>query len=121
MAARVRYRKAIAFHTKVVGVTQRGRQKLIRKLRPGQPLILVPEPTNPADPNAIQVCLPGRFLRRRKQIGFLSADIAEEFSDNRIDVRRVKAFATERTGGQGFLFWRKHYGLNIYLTEQEGP
>lgn len=41
--------------TQVVGVTFEGRQTVVAKLQPGERLCLRREPTNPHDPNAVQV------------------------------------------------------------------
>lgn len=78
-------------HTKVRGVSKTNadgsdRQKIIRTCcHPGDALYCVREPTNPVDPNAIQV---RRVVRADmpdqvsvgEQIGYLSRELAEEFA-----------------------------------------
>lgn len=66
------------FPTKVVGVTRKNndgtsRQKIIKQLRTGQELELVPEPDNPFDSDAIKVC-----TKRGEQVGYLEARLAGE-------------------------------------------
>src|SRR5689334_9444893 len=61
---------ASGFNTKIVGVTFEGRQDLVAGVRPGERLVLVREPENPKDPNAIAVCYGALKL------GFFRAAIA---------------------------------------------
>jgi len=57
--------------TKVVGVTYEGRQSIVALLRTGEEVLLVREPDNPYDGNAIKV------VRKEGQcFGFISRDIA---------------------------------------------
>lgn len=74
----------------VIGVTYRNadgssRQEIIRNCRKGDELMLLREPSNPYDVNAIKVCVPkkpsflSRLLRRKpvlSQLGYLSEYVA---------------------------------------------
>lgn len=68
------------FATKVVGVTRknvddRSRQDVIRDCVIGDDVLLVPEPDNPVDPDAIAV-----YRSNGHQIGYLDARLAGEVS-----------------------------------------
>ncbi len=56
--------------TKVAGVTFGNRQSIIKKIKVGDPVDLVPEPRNKDDPNAVKVVWHG------KHIGYLPATVA---------------------------------------------
>lgn len=84
------------YDTKVVGVTMANpngtnRQVIIRRCIPSERLVLLREPTNAYDHNAIKVC-----RTNGDQIGYISRDIAEwlapDYMDKGHDVdARVKA------------------------------
>jgi hypothetical protein len=62
-----RYQRPVTcFYAKVAGVTYDNRQAVIARLSALETLDLLPEPDNPADPNAIKVC-----RRTGEQIGYL--------------------------------------------------
>jgi len=109
-----------SFHTSVRGVSHdnpdgSSRQRLIRKCRPGQELLLIRDPKNKFDSDAIMVCLKGGLLRSRKQLGFLSAELAAEMAPEMDAGNEFHATASEVTGGEGFLWWKKLHGLNIQV------
>lgn len=111
------------FHTKVHGITHRNpdgseRQRIARRCKFGQGLLLIRDPGNPHDPNAIQVWVKGSFLRRRQQVGFLSAELAEELAPVLDAGGTASAAVAQRTGGSGFLWWKKYYGVNILVVIQ---
>lgn len=58
---------------KVAGVTYEGRQQIIEEMIVGQDLVLIAEPTNPYDPNAIGVwcCWDEYKGWRRELIGYV--------------------------------------------------
>jgi len=118
MASNKRKRKVRdqEFYTNIRGVTQPGRQKLLKKLKPGHSLVLIREPQNPADSNAIMVCVATGILRRKHCVGYLSADIAEQFAEHLDGGGLMSATVSEVTGGGGWLWWKKHFGCNIRLT-----
>jgi hypothetical protein len=65
-----------AFHTKVAGITHQNddgseRQRIASQCRPGEPLVLIPDPDNPHDENAIRVC-----RAYGEQLGFLNSELA---------------------------------------------
>ena len=96
------------FYTKVVGVTHNNpdassRQTVLKRLVPDQPLSLIREPENRYDQNAIMVCTPSRFLRRARQIGYLSAELANEYARLLDAGGRIDARISEVTGGGGML------------------
>ena len=109
------------FFTKVVGVSHKNddgtsRQKLIRRLKEGEQLDVLRDPDNKYDRNAIVVCAKFGILRRRKQLGFLSAELAEEYAPLLDAGGRIDAEVSSVTGGGGWLWWKKLYGLNIRVT-----
>jgi len=109
------------FYSKIRGITQRNadgtdRQKLARRLKVGQRLSLVREPDNVADPNAIMVCTEGGILRRPRQLGYLSADLAEDYASHLDAGGRIDVEVSEVTGGTGWLWMRKNFGVNIHVT-----
>jgi hypothetical protein len=61
--------------TTVVGVTFEGRQKVVRDLCLGEVLQLVPEPTNPHDPEAVKV-----IRKNGEQVGHLDRDLAKQIA-----------------------------------------
>jgi hypothetical protein len=68
------------FHTKIAGVSHRNRngtsrQKIIARCKVGEPVLFVPEPSNPYDPNAIAL-----FRQNGEQLGYLGADLAERIA-----------------------------------------
>lgn len=94
------------FHTKVVGVTHGNRQQIIKRLKVGQAVELRLEPDNPVDPYAIAVYVGG------KQIGYLSADLAE---DNQVDgwVGKATAVVSDLTGGKR---GKETRGVNLEIS-----
>ena len=95
----------MTFHMKAVGVTFGDRQREISKLKIGQSLRFVPEPTNPYDVNAVKIeTLDGI------QVGYVSKDQNKDISYN-IRMNKVKYIVkvSNVTGG-GF---ETAYGLNI--------
>lgn len=75
----------------VAGVTFEGRQRVVRSLRPGDPLLFVPEPDNPFDPGAIAVrALDGA------SVGYVPRDCPFGFA-----ARRGGAFGAGNEGPRG--------------------
>ena len=68
--------EATTFVTKVVGVTFEGRQAVVSSLSAGQELVVVREPHNPVDANAIAL-----FTLSGPQVGFLRRQIAAASPD----------------------------------------
>ncbi|QDV84968.1 HIRAN domain protein [Stieleria magnilauensis] len=60
---------------RVVGDFVGNRESYIRKLRPGDPIVLVREPTNEHDPHAVAV-----YDSTQHQLGYLKRDVAYWFS-----------------------------------------
>lgn len=113
-----------SFFTKVAGVTQQNadgsaRQAIVRRLKPGQTLFLVRDPRNKYDRNAVMVVAKLGLLRRLRQVGFLNADLAAEFAPLLDAGGRIDATVSEVTGGGGWLWWKKNYGVNIKLNVHE--
>jgi single-stranded-DNA-specific exonuclease len=99
--------EAVAFNTKVVGVSFEGRQDVAAGLREGAALQLRRDPANAYDPNAI-----GVFFGTL-QIGFLRKPIAARIAPNIDDGARYSAHVTAVTGGGG-----RSFGINIYVTRE---
>jgi hypothetical protein len=97
--------------TKVAGASQRNadgsaRQTLIAKVRQGERLVLVPEPDNPYDANALKIC-----RSTGEQLGYLNRDLAAEVAPKSQGDKRYVPYAIEVTGGG-----ERHYGLNLMLV-----
>jgi hypothetical protein len=105
-----------SWYTKVVGVTKKNtdgtpRQEVIRNCSEGERLLLVREPQNPYDPNAIKVCrLSG------DQIGYISSDIAERMADEMDTGKRFSARIEDMTGGTR---GKPSLGVNIVISVHE--
>jgi hypothetical protein len=116
MSTIVRYPQVRTIRTKLYGVSFRNedglaRQQLIRQCRPGDRLRLVREPGNPHDPCAVAVqALGGR------QLGYLGGHLALEVSREMDAGRQVSATISKITGGGGWLFFRRNFGVNIEVT-----
>ncbi len=95
------------FYTKVVGVTFENRQAVVAALSDGEKLILVREPDNPYDPNAVRVEKTGEI-----QIGFLNARLARHFAPLLDRGERYLAYVSQVTGGQD-----RNYGVNIIIQK----
>ncbi|MDK2856494.1 MAG: hypothetical protein PWQ41_944 [Bacillota bacterium] len=65
------FTRAASFATRVVGLSHGARWERAKKLKEGDPLLLLPEPGNPFDPNAIHVFGPGG-----QSIGYLRSTLA---------------------------------------------
>lgn len=84
-------------HTKVAGVTYEGRQTMIALLTGREPCRLVPEPTNPYDPNAIAVMVatvPGVVWH----IGYIPKEIAAQIAPF-LDGEAIDVKIAEIVGG----------------------
>lgn len=100
--------------TKVVGVTQPGRQEIIRKrLKAGSPLLLVPEPNNPVDPKAVAVYVPAGTFKGSQQIGYLSGSRARQILDLLAAGKRLKVSVSEVTGG---VEGKETRGVNVLVV-----
>lgn len=96
------------FKTKVVGVTMENRQELIaRHVQEGTEMLLVREPTNQYDKNAIKVVVKDNNI----QIGYLSRDVAEKFAPMLDKGRKVNSVICMVVTGGGDL----SYGVNIEI------
>lgn len=107
------------FPAKVVGVTHRNddrtsRQSAIKRLESLDSLDLVPETTNPYDPNAIRV-MGGYFAKNfewiDRQIGYLDSRLAGETTRAMKRGTRYLCFVLDVTGEN-----EPHRGVNIALV-----
>lgn len=73
-----------------VGLCGEYRQKIIAKLREGEPVYLVRVPNHPDDPNAVAL-----FCTNGKDIGYLPRDVAEQVSP-RLDAGSPVTATVER-------------------------
>lgn len=99
--------------TKIVGVTFEGRQKAVARVRQGQTLLLVREPTNPRDKNAILITTTGN-----ETLGHLSANLAEQVAPWLDQGHRWRVRVLNTTGGERDAPTR---GVNIVLKYDGGP
>jgi len=111
------------FYSKIAGVTAKNddgssRQKIIKNyVKTGTPLILLREPSNKFDPNAISVHIKKRsliFFTSTVQIGYLNKDVAEELTKFLKKGGAIEAIAKEVTGGKGV----ESYGVNIFIRKK---
>ena len=82
--------------SKVVGVTFEGRQENLKKVNPGDPVQITPEPTNQYDPNALAV-----YIACRGQVlhcGYLPRDFAAMLAP-KLEGEKIMAKVLEVTGG----------------------
>lgn len=99
-----------AFNSKIAGVTYGNYQTIIREhAAPGMRIHLVREPNNKHDPNAVAAYLD--TPDGKQQIGYLTAHVAEEVSQNLKDQIPVIVTISEITGGGGM-----NYGVNIHIS-----
>jgi len=102
------------FYTKVAGVTHKNddgssRQKHVQKCRTRERLILKRDYDNPYDENAIKV-----YLRNGSQIGFLSAEVADDVVKQMNKGHQFHAFAANITGGTGN---KPTMGVNVLMVK----
>ena len=88
-----------SFYARLAGTTQidqgTPRQWAIADLRPQDELQLMPEPDNPADPNAIRVLAPDG-----RHVGYLEARLAGETVRRTRKSIVTRAFVSNLTGGR---------------------
>jgi hypothetical protein len=103
-------------HTKVAGVTFEGRQEHIARLKGNEPCRIVPEPTNPHDPNAlaVHVAVEGKVLH----VGYVPRDLAKQVAPH-LDGEAVMVNLLEITGG--FTTWDGETAALGLLIEIEIP
>jgi hypothetical protein len=99
-------------NSKIRGISLRSRQRMAKRCKPGLALKLVREKKNEHDGNAIAVHKGGLF---GGQLGYISADLAEQLAPAMDSGTKLRAVVLDRTGGDGFLFWRKAFGVNISI------
>ncbi|MGE5508976.1 MAG: single-stranded-DNA-specific exonuclease RecJ [Chitinophagales bacterium] len=98
--------EASAFNTKAVGVTFEGRQEVLRRLQPGEALLLKREPENPHDPQAVRVeTVDGQ------QVGYLRAGLARHLGPALDKGWQYTAVVSALTGGEE----GRSRGVNLYL------
>lgn len=101
----------MTFHTKIVGVTFEGRQRLISRLNrnnelaPGTPLRLVPETDNVYDTYAVKV-----VTMKGEQLGYISKEINKDIHNNLLRRRQYFVVVASVSGGQSD---DQNYGVNI--------
>lgn len=105
-----------SWHTKVAGVTKKNRdgtsrQEIIADCSEGEDLLLVREPDNPKDANAVKVCrLAGG------QIGYISAFLAARMAGEMDRGKKFSARISEITGG---VEGKPTLGVNIEISVHE--
>lgn len=85
-----------AFYSKIVGVSFGNRAASVRRLEDEELVLLVREPENPADANAVAV-----FSKSHRQLGYLPARTAEKVAEFMDSGGRVMASVSALTGGGG--------------------
>ena len=104
-------KKKTKYYMKVVGITFENRQRVIARLRVGQPLRFVLEPSNLYDSHAVKIeTISG------EQIGYISKDRNQEIFNNiRNNKAKYEPVVSSITGG-GF---NAAYGVNLEVTVKE--
>ncbi|MCL2526077.1 MAG: single-stranded-DNA-specific exonuclease RecJ [Coriobacteriia bacterium] len=117
---------AESFHTKVVGVSFEGRQKLIAALQVGDKLELLRDEANDYDKNAIAVVSSRlRGMRGGGQLGFLNRDLARELAPVLAGGTKYLVEVASLTGGEdgqelnGQEQSRPTRGVNIVVTRAD--
>jgi single-stranded-DNA-specific exonuclease len=100
---------AVAFHSKIVGVSFEGRQDTIAGLQEGAALRLVREPQHEKDPNAIAV------FYGNLQLGYVRAGIAKHLAPLVDAGARYRARVENITGGPSGSGRDKHRGVNVFI------
>ena len=83
-----------AFYSKIVGVSFGNRAASVRRLEEEELVLLVREPENPADANAVAV-----FSKSHRHLGYLPARTAEKVAEFMDSGGRVMASVSALTGG----------------------
>lgn len=101
------------FNSKITGVSFKSesgvkRQKLVKKLKAGEILYLIPDRHNKHDANAIMV-----MNRNEDDLGFLPSDTAADLKRELEQGKKFFGQVTEKTGGGLF----KKTGINIGVYE----
>lgn len=85
-----------SMYIKVVGVTFEGRQLVLAEMSAGAPILLIPEPENQYDPNAIAVWTSGNPAAL--QIGYVPRELAAVIAPF-LEGESMVARVYEMTGG----------------------
>lgn len=93
------------YYMKAVGVTYGNRQEVIKKLKKGDELKFVPEPTNAYDRNAVMI-----MTESGEQIGYISKEHNKSTLDKMNQGVVYYPIVSEITGGDGYGY---SYGVNI--------
>lgn len=98
--------------TKIVGSTfKENGQKNVTLLQKGQTLLLIPEPSNPADSNAISI-----YTEDFKELGYVKKELAETLSGYMKDGINFIAEVIEVTGG---VEDKENVGCNILIKKYD--
>lgn len=98
-----------SFNTKIVGVSFAPEaQKIIPTLSENNPLLLIRDPYNPYDANAIKV-----VDEQNHFLGYIRKDIAAEIAPNIDNGIKYNSYVTAVTGGNK----GNYYGLNIFVYQ----
>lgn len=98
-----------AIYTKIAGVSFNGRQAYLKNLSIGDPLVLVREPDNNYDENAIKVTTIGGV-----QLGYIKAKLAEGIAPLMDKGSKFICKVLELTGGED-----KNLGCNIIIRREK--
>ncbi len=100
---------AETFHTKLAGVTFEGRQEVIARLVPGEPLRLERQPSNEFDP-----CACALFDARGDQVGFLNRRLAAALAPVVDAGAEYDVSVADVTGGEDGASW----GVNVLVARR---
>lgn len=108
---------ALNLTVKVSGVTYEGRQDILKQLRGDEPARIVPEPTNPYDPNALAVHI-AMHDGTIAHAGYVPRELASEVAPL-LDGEAVMVKIDSVTGGFETEYGdTAYYGLRINIFLQ---
>lgn len=93
------------FYMKVAGVSFEGRQRIVSRLKIGQELVFIPDPSNPYDNHAVKIC-----TTNGEQIGFIAREYNNQIFNNLINGHGTYRVSVSNITGGGI---GENYGCNI--------
>lgn len=100
------------FYMKVAGVSFEGRQRIVSRLKIGQELAFIPDPSNPYDNHAVKIC-----TTNGEQIGFIAREYNNQIFNNLINGYGTYKVSVSNITGGGM---GANYGCNIKVQYSAG-
>lgn len=100
----------IDIFTKIRGISYY--QRSTKWCKPGVKLIVIREPKNRHDFNAVRLCVDGGVLfKKQRCLGYLSRDLAEQFAPLMDEGLKIKVVVSQRTGKRNQI-----RGVNVLMS-----